>query len=377
MLKFRRKRLVRLVGLCLLCQVTLCMSGCTTNSFTSRLKMWTIRQESEPVPIETSEAADPKAKADIHLKAAMQFIDLDDTANAAISLTQAIRTYPDCFEARLKLAEVLSDDKEKNQETVDVLNDLLQRLSFVEKSRKTSRLRKKAEALMLRVSETAFAFEDAATLLASYAEKAEKDGRPANALELYRKALDLWPPSDAIRAAVERLAPPDTLADKAKTPMISAPALYFELGDLRPSSATSEKGSILDGKTKWGLPIYNNGETYADGLWAPAPSEIRYDLAGRFVKFSFDFLVSAFKGEPAQIQAIESELSRPKAGTVKFVVLGDGRELYQSDIVSYASGAQHADVDVSNVQKLVLKTETADGSDMLDFAVWANARLYL
>ena len=116
---------------------------------------------------------------------------------------------------------------------------------------------------------------------------------------------------------------------------------------------------------------------FEDGLWAPAPSELTYEIGGAFARFTAKVLISAFKGDKEQIGFLEKELGKPRVGTVRFQVMGDGRILYESDVISYASGAKDISVDIKGVRTLVLRATEADGSDLLDFAVWADGELLL
>ena len=130
-------------------------------------------------------------------------------------------------------------------------------------------------------------------------------------------------------------------------------------------------------ETKWGLPIFNQKTVFANGLWAPAPSTLTYKLDGGYKKFTAQILVSAFAGVKQQVEVLEKELRKSGNGTVQFRVSGDGRVLFESKVLSYASGATPIEVDVTDVKVLVLEVLEADGSNLLDFSVWADGKLHM
>jgi hypothetical protein len=123
--------------------------------------------------------------------------------------------------------------------------------------------------------------------------------------------------------------------------------------------------------------MYNGGNVFTHGTWAPAPSKLTYNLAGRFRRLSAAVAVSAFKGEKEQIFAIEQDLRRKGNGTVRFVITGDGKILHDSGVVTYADGAKAVDIPVEGVKELVLEAFDAGDGDTLDYSVWLDARLWL
>ena len=63
------------------------------------------------------------------------------------------------------------------------------------------------------------------------------------------------------------------------------------------------------------------------------------------------------------------------SSSVIFQVYGDGNLLYQSSVMTSASGAVPISVNVSGVQQLSLKLIGSTSSTAGDSAVWADARL--
>jgi hypothetical protein len=231
--------------------------------------------------------------------------------------------------------------------------------------------------MLLELDELGLACEAAANLLVTFGREAEQAGRPENALTLYRHALSLWPASEDARRYSYALCKRNEWKFPSELFKAVARDAYMELHELTPIEVRVKNDKLRYHETKWGMPFYNNGTTFAQGLWAPAPSRITFDLDGRYKMFTARVLVSAFDGQPQQRAVLEKELAKTRAGTVRFGIGGDGRTLFESDIISYADGSNEVSVDVTGVKTLVLEVTDADGSDLLDFAVWADAKLYM
>lgn len=318
---------------------------------------------------------DPES-ARVYFEAAEKFRSLGDIENAVLNYRRALRHAPEHHEASLHLAETL-DQAGSRQEAVALLKSLLSQLHYGEDDRELNRIRQSAEKLLREMDELALALSEAAQLLAVFGQTAEDAGRPANALELYTRALDIWPACAAARERANVLCRRHgwDLPSEAEQPSVAES--HLALHELTPADVLIRTGPLRKDETRWGLPFYNQGVTYEHGLWAPAPSRLTYELNGSYKRFTAKVLVSAFKGKPQQIEVLERELRRPGAGTVKFFVYADDVKVFESDVVTYASGAQYVDVDVTGAKELVLEATDADGSDLLDFAVWAEGRLHL
>lgn len=347
----------------------------STGHVTEQVKKKTVsRAKSAPKPAPTPDKRSESAI--VYARAGDQFRIMGDFQNAAVNYRKALDLKPTLFEAKLGLVKTVHKQGDKKA-AIELLRDLLASLRYQKRSRGIDRVKGDANELLRELDEVGLALADAARLLSERGLKAEKHKRRDNALELYDQALSIWP-ADAI--AGERT---KTLRTKKKPTQSNKPTKadlpdpYITLHTLTPSHVTIENGKVLKNTTKWGLPIYNQGVTYEHGLWAPAPSRITYALNGIFQRLTAKILISAFRGGKKQIDFLERELRKPKAGTVRFRVLGDGRTLFKSDTVRYGSGARNINVDVSGVRKLTIEATDADDGDLLDFAVWADARLYL
>ncbi len=102
------------------------------------------------------------------------------------------------------------------------------------------------------------------------------------------------------------------------------------------------------------------GRSYERGIGMRADAAVEYDLGGGFETFAATIGID--------------DAVRPR-GTVRFRVEGDGRELFDSGVVTGEDEAQRIAVDVRGVSRLTLMVGNADGLDLSDHADWADARL--
>jgi hypothetical protein len=109
-----------------------------------------------------------------------------------------------------------------------------------------------------------------------------------------------------------------------------------------------------------GGPLTLRGTVHDKGLGAHAASEVVVDLGGAYRRFT------------AAVGVDDEVAGR---GSVTFEVLGDGRTLAVTPVLTSADAARALDVDVSGVRRLTLRvTDGGDGVDS-DHADWADARL--
>ncbi|MCI0693623.1 NPCBM/NEW2 domain-containing protein [candidate division KSB1 bacterium] len=109
-----------------------------------------------------------------------------------------------------------------------------------------------------------------------------------------------------------------------------------------------EKGMVLGGKP------------YERGLGIPPNSELGYELKGLFKTFS-------------AIVGIDDEHNRE--GHVEFVVLGDDKELWRSGFVTKANGAIPVKLDITSVNRLILRVIRGEKGGSGDQANWAEAKI--
>ncbi|MCM3903515.1 MAG: NPCBM/NEW2 domain-containing protein [Pyrinomonadaceae bacterium] len=107
-----------------------------------------------------------------------------------------------------------------------------------------------------------------------------------------------------------------------------------------------------------GLSI--GGRHFEKGIGMPTNSEIEFELNGTYDSFK------------AQV-GIDDEHNNQDS-IVEFVVLGDGKELWNSGELKKADGAKAVKVDVKNVRKLMLRVKRA-GEGGRVHADWVDAKL--
>ncbi|HET6246541.1 MAG TPA: NPCBM/NEW2 domain-containing protein [Tepidisphaeraceae bacterium] len=146
----------------------------------------------------------------------------------------------------------------------------------------------------------------------------------------------------------------------ATTP--AAGAISTNLSSLNWVSATTGWGSATKNLSVSGNPLTLNGVTYASGIGTHAVSNIVYNLAGGYTNFISDI-------------GIDGE-EKANGGAVDFQVIGDGKVLYDSGILTSTSATVSINVNVTGVQTMTLvATNGVAGSIDFDHADWAGARL--
>ncbi len=336
--------------------------------------------EEEQKAIEVAERAAGEARrkqAEVYADSGRRFRAMGDLEKALQNFKNALQVDPEFYAVDYEAAEVLSKQN-RPAEALRRLRTMLTRMLDDPPDRIERRVRSKAEHLIKRLDTVNEGLSEAAEVLVKNAKVAEEEDRAEDAETLYRKAFDLCPTSSDARDWLRQrnLALASSSVDGGNT-NASISGTFLELDELRAvSSYCNRKDEIRINETRWGgLPMYNGGRVLNRGIWAPAPSRLAYHLAGRFHRLTATVAVSAFKGEKAQIEAIEREMQKKEYGTVRFVVYGDGKVLYDSGIVNYAAGLKQVDVNLDGVQELVLEASDAGDGDVLDYAVWADGKL--
>jgi alpha-galactosidase len=109
-----------------------------------------------------------------------------------------------------------------------------------------------------------------------------------------------------------------------------------------------------------GQPISIGGQRYAQGVGTHAPSTLHIAVQGQAKRFL------------AQVGVDDSAQT---AGSVQFHVLGDGRLLWKSKVMTGGQPAQPVEVDLAGINTVTLRvTDAGDGSSH-DHADWADARI--
>lgn len=111
-----------------------------------------------------------------------------------------------------------------------------------------------------------------------------------------------------------------------------------------------------------GGPLHIRGMAYDKGLGMHAAGEVSVDIGGAYDRFTTKV-------------GIDDEVTGE--GSVVFEVIGDGRVLATTGVLTRADAAHPIDVDIVGVQRLTLRA--TDGGDGINFdhADWGDTQLRL
>lgn len=185
--------------------------------------------------------------------------------------------------------------------------------------------------------------------------------------EAVERARALLAASDTPAAAARKLRHMLELAAPKPSPVRPAEAVgdTLFLSDLRWSAATVGWGKparnqyYCDDHLHDALFLELDGTFYEKGLYAHAPSRYVFDLAGKFKTFR------ARVGLQTGVAAV---------GTARFIVNGDGKELYRSGVLKEQQ-TEAPTVDVRDVNQLELIVESGKEGNACCWAVWANPQI--
>lgn len=158
---------------------------------------------------------------------------------------------------------------------------------------------------------------------------------------------------------------PASVAAPAPAPTTSGGTMY--LSDMTWTNMTNGHGPAERDKSNGesgagdGRTITLNGKTYAKGLGLHSPSEITYNLGGKYATFISDIGIDDEVGEGC--------------GTVEFQVYADNVAIYSSGVVTAATATKTVTLNVSGKQTLRLVITTAGDNPYCDHADWAGARV--
>ena len=144
------------------------------------------------------------------------------------------------------------------------------------------------------------------------------------------------------------------------------------LSDVKPSSLGSASPFGDDLGFEWPMRVDRNcqggllrvgGQEFARGLGVHAPSELRWDLDGTWKELRLACGVD------------DSGTNGTRGGSVRFRVLGDGKEIWKSEILRAGEqAASPAPMPLEGVKALVLEVDPA-GDFVLDRANWLRPML--
>ncbi|MFD2934302.1 PA14 domain-containing protein [Spirosoma flavum] len=151
--------------------------------------------------------------------------------------------------------------------------------------------------------------------------------------------------------------PPPTSSDKVTY-----------LSDLTWTASTSGYGPAEKDRSNGesgagdGRTLTLNGVTYAKGLGVHSPSEITYNLGGRYTSFSTDM-------------GIDDEMSDNGCGSASFDIYVDNVLVYSSGVMTPSTPTKSITLAVSGKQTLKLVVTNGGDNTNCDHGDWAGARL--
>ncbi|MGE5611181.1 MAG: NPCBM/NEW2 domain-containing protein [Bacillota bacterium] len=151
---------------------------------------------------------------------------------------------------------------------------------------------------------------------------------------------------------------------EARCLLSSAATLYAS--DLSWRSASNGQGPVErnmsnGGKSaKDGGTLRLNGVKYSKGLGTYAVSQVTYNLAKKYTRFTSDIGIDDSAGN---------------RGSVVFQVFADGKRIYDSGHMTGASATKKVNLNVTDVGQLTLKVRNGGDGSRNDYADWANAKL--
>ena len=134
------------------------------------------------------------------------------------------------------------------------------------------------------------------------------------------------------------------------------------VSDLTATSSTVGYGTIQKDKSILGNTLTLNGKTYTKGIGTHAASDITYNIAGKYSSFVSDV-------------GIDQEEDGKGQGSVDFQVIGDGKVLFDSGILTNDQVVQ-INISVGGIQNLQLIATNGIANNIdYDHADWAGAEL--
>lgn len=172
----------------------------------------------------------------------------------------------------------------------------------------------------------------------------------------------------------------------------------FKLSEADLSKAYQEYGTLSVGKTVTGEPAVAGGRTYTDAIGVHAASTIKLKLDRGAKRFKVSVAIpetAQVSGEGMSIVALtngtkiyyrtdgenktfaglEGSDGKIAAGSVAFILKGDGKELYNSGVMRRGDAPRKVDIDLKGVRVLELLVDpTSDGASG-DQALWIEPHI--
>ncbi len=166
------------------------------------------------------------------------------------------------------------------------------------------------------------------------------------------------------------------------------------LSTLDLSNLWTEYGRVQVGKSATGEPAVIQGKTYSDVIGTYGSSKLKLDLQGDAIAFraqigiaesSVDLsdgkvvsvpLVDGTKlcfsknGDDKQFLGVTGQSGEIEKGTLRFVITGNGKELYNSGLIEQGTAPHNVDVSLKGIQTLELAVETTEDGASGDNVLW-------
>jgi hypothetical protein len=178
------------------------------------------------------------------------------------------------------------------------------------------------------------------------------DGGPA--FPLYRPERVPW---SRVLAPLKARAPAPAATIKAPRRIVKIDGIFLDVLDW--SEATAGWGKVQRNRSIMEKPMTLGGRVFHRGLGAHAASRIRFALPTGYATFA------ATLGKDQEVVG----------GSVVFVVLLDGREVFRSGVFRNDTPPREISVPLGAAKELTLKVEDAGDGVGADHADWADARL--
>lgn len=121
-------------------------------------------------------------------------------------------------------------------------------------------------------------------------------------------------------------------------------------------------GNPRSGKSVDSKPMKIAGQSFTSGIGTHATSEMWIDLKGGGERFT------------AQV-GVDDDVENNPAAAVKFIVLGDDKELFNSGVMKAGEAPKPVDVDLHGVKTVKLEVQPGADDISFDHADWAEAKI--
>ena len=143
------------------------------------------------------------------------------------------------------------------------------------------------------------------------------------------------------------------------TGKLAAETVWLDQLDLR--AAAQGWGEPQKNQSVGGHPLTVGGKVFERGFGTHAESILNLKLNGGAQRFS-------------AVVGVDDEVNNNPAASIAFVVIGDGKELWNSGVMHAGEAAKECAVTLAGVKSLTLKVGDADDGINYDHADWANAK---